>query len=234
MLTCSVEGCDRPHKAFGWCGTHYRQWRRHGAGQPTRIRVRPACSIEDCDKPHFGRGYCQMHYARWRNNGDANVVLRHIGDAPRNFWAKVRIPTDPTECWVWTGAINSSGYGSFGVNRSSIEAHRWAYQDANGPVPRGRELDHLCHTNDETCAGGISCLHRRCVNPTHLEAVRPRDNWARGRAPSVENSKKTHCKHGHEFTPANTYYRPAGGRQCRKCMYISIAKYQARLRGSAY
>ena len=25
---CSIEGCDKPHKAKGWCGTHYNQaWR---------------------------------------------------------------------------------------------------------------------------------------------------------------------------------------------------------------
>lgn len=28
----------------------------------------------------------------------------------------------------------------------------------------------------------------------------------------------THCKNGHEFTPANTYERPDGsGRTCRAC-----------------
>jgi hypothetical protein len=29
-VTCTVEGCDRPHCAKGLCGTHYARWRNHG------------------------------------------------------------------------------------------------------------------------------------------------------------------------------------------------------------
>ena len=28
--TCSVDGCDRPLKALGWCHPHYSRWRAHG------------------------------------------------------------------------------------------------------------------------------------------------------------------------------------------------------------
>lgn len=31
------------------------------------------------------------------------------------------------------------------------------------------------------------------------------------------NFGKTHCNHGHEYTPENTYWTPAGYRQCRIC-----------------
>ena len=31
------------------------------------------------------------------------------------------------------------------------------------------------------------------------------------------NAAKTHCANGHEFTPANTYVRPNGSRDCRAC-----------------
>ncbi len=27
---CSVEGCDKPHSAKGYCGKHYRKWLRYG------------------------------------------------------------------------------------------------------------------------------------------------------------------------------------------------------------
>ncbi len=27
---CVVPGCDRVHKAHGYCRTHYRRWQRHG------------------------------------------------------------------------------------------------------------------------------------------------------------------------------------------------------------
>lgn len=28
--TCSVNGCDKPHHARGWCHTHYRRWQTYG------------------------------------------------------------------------------------------------------------------------------------------------------------------------------------------------------------
>ena len=27
---CSIEGCDKPHMAGGWCKMHWTRWRRHG------------------------------------------------------------------------------------------------------------------------------------------------------------------------------------------------------------
>ena len=31
-------------------------------------------------------------------------------------------------------------------------------------------------------------------------------------------ASKTHCKHGHPFSPENTYYTPDGHRRCRTCL----------------
>jgi len=44
-----------------------------------------------------------------------------------------------------------------------------------------------------------------------------RDNVMRGSGPSALNAQKTHCVHGHEFTPENTYLDDGGWRQCRTC-----------------
>lgn len=35
--TCSIEGCDRPIVARGWCSAHYNRWHRHG--DPTAGRI---------------------------------------------------------------------------------------------------------------------------------------------------------------------------------------------------
>lgn len=57
---CSVEGCNRPRMARGWCDAHYRRWYEEGR----------TCSVGGCDSPLFGRGWCNMHYSRWRRYGD--------------------------------------------------------------------------------------------------------------------------------------------------------------------
>lgn len=35
------------------------------------------------------------------------------------------------------------------------------------------------------------------------------------------NSKKTHCKNGHEFTEINTIITPKGSQRCKKCANVS-------------
>lgn len=78
-----------------------------------------------------------------------------------------------------------------------IAAHRFAYELANGPIPDGLEIDHLCR-------------NRKCVNPAHLQAVSHRENMLR--------AAKTHCLNGHPLTGPNVYLRPDGrGRECREC-----------------
>ena len=124
-----------------------------------------------------------------------------------------RKPRDPSErffahvvrgpsCWTWDGS-KRNGYGLFNIgsncdgSRRVVSAHRFAYQLRKGPIPDGLTLDHLCR-------------NRSCVNPDHHEPVTAAENVARSAR------VRTHCKHGHEFTPENTrMYR--GARVCRTC-----------------
>lgn len=133
------------------------------------------------------------------------------------FWTKVQ-EAGAFECWPWTAAKCSSGYGNIFCDGVPKSAHRVAYELLIGEIPAGLTLDHLCHTNDPTCRGGKDCPHRACVNPWHLEPVPARVNNLRG-----GNAVKTHCKRGHEFTPENTEsYGPGEGRTCRACRLDSV------------
>lgn len=126
-------------------------------------------------------------------------------------------------CIPWTGAIAKTGYGTLG----SRYAHRLAYEQHVGPIPVGMCIDHLCHTSDESCTGGPTCRHRRCVNPEHLEVVTRGENNRRGRGWAGKASQ-THCRHGHEFTPENTYRNPRGTRQCKACRRRALRDNYAR------
>jgi hypothetical protein len=124
-----------------------------------------------------------------------------------------------TPCWIWQGGHDRNGYSW--VNRAEHRgcAHVMYYKRAHGPVPPGMELDHLCRV-------------RNCVNPDHLEVLTRAENINRGYSPPAVNKRKTHCKHGHEFTPENTYWLPSrpGQRHCRACQKRLLREYWERRR----
>lgn len=45
--TCSVDGCDRPHRSRGWCVAHYFRWRRHGDPLARRQRIDLSLTADD-------------------------------------------------------------------------------------------------------------------------------------------------------------------------------------------
>lgn len=126
-------------------------------------------------------------------------VLEHID----RFYANVVM--GPEQCHVWVGNNRGNGYGRIRFDGRVVSPHRWIYEHYKGPIPTGLQIDHLCRNT-------------LCVNPKHLEAVTQRENLLRGTNQVALQAQQTHCKHGHEFTPENTYVGPTkGDRQCRTC-----------------
>lgn len=142
---------------------------------------------------------------------------------PPRFWDKV-YPEPNTGCWLW-GAATSKGYGRYNHQRQGRWAYVVSYAELVGPVPEGLELDHLCR-------------QPACVYPEHLEPVTHLVNVARGDAWKHWKAR-THCTHGHEFTPGNTRLRKDGGRDCKECdrrrggVYSRTDKGKARARDRA-
>jgi len=129
------------------------------AGQVRRRdgRRRAECSTEGCGHPIVARGFCSRCYYAARRAGtlEAQPVARTLPPEER-FFEHVEKSDD---CWLWTGHINSMGYGSFGISveRGSILAHVASHEMFVGPIPEGMEV---CH----------KCAVPLCVRPEHLYA----------------------------------------------------------------
>jgi len=68
-------------------------------------------------------------------------------DMEARFLAKVA-GVDGNGCWLWAGATNSDGYGTFKVKGKAVLAHRYACEREHGPLGASNAL-HAC--NNPAC-----------------------------------------------------------------------------------
>lgn len=138
----------------------------------------------------------------------------------------------PNGCRIYHGRPDPR-YCSVMIEGRRTGAHRLAYEIWVGPIPPGFHVHH-------------SCGNKVCIEPTHLEAVSPRDHvlekHAETIAPAISAAiaesarlrrEQTHCVRGHEFTPENTWIRKEGFRQCRACLRERQRARRARGRAAA-
>lgn len=154
------------------------------------------CYIKECDRINHARGLCEMHYRRVLRSGvvgeskpkrESRRILK--GSNEQRFWRNIEKIKD---CLVWLGAKTTAGYGEFQINKRTVYAHRWSYENFIGIIPEGLFIDHLCK-------------NKSCVNPYHLEPVTNAENIKRG-------LEKEFCKYGHKKSISKS-----GKRVCYIC-----------------
>lgn len=103
------------------------------------------------------RGWVRGEHVQWVRGHNARKAVHYIAE-PRGH---------DTDCWTWQLSKTYNGYGLVRSGDKMVLAHRLYYQDHIGPIPDGKQLDHLCRV-------------RACVRPEHLEPVTPGENCRRG------------------------------------------------------
>lgn len=131
--TCTVEGCDRPNKARGYCQSHYMHFQRGLVPSGViRSRVRtkpPECIEEGCPEPVKAKGLCKMHYQR---------LLRHGHTFPRARTGPIRpCSLDGCDNHLYSKGLCHTHY---------IKQRRWKEfgVDADGYQEMLRRQNHVC------------------------------------------------------------------------------------------
>jgi hypothetical protein len=134
-----------------------------------------------------------------------------------------------TGCWLYDHRVMPNGYAQ--IDKHDY-AHRVSYELFRGPIPPGKELDHTCHSLDLSCQERNACIHRRCINPWHLEPVTHRVNLLRGRTFIAQEAAQNTCKNGHLF---DAVWQDGNGkvkRRCKTCKNTQVraSYYRRKLR----
>lgn len=110
---------------------------------------------------------------------------------------------------VLKAQVKDTGRLQVGLSRGSKKNMRQVHQLVAtaflGPRPEGMEV---CHIDGDHLNNAASNLRWDTQSENMLD---------RGRHGTDHNRNKTHCPHGHEYTPGNTYVDPNGWRKCRTC-----------------
>lgn len=116
-------------------------------------------------------------------------------------------------CWLYNGnkAGSNNSYGILMSNGVREFTHR-----ISAHLFLGLNLNNLKTQANHK----LECPHRNCWNPDHLYVGNQKENIADFiGSKGHRNSRKTHCKNGHEYTPENTRVTKLGsGRTFRVCI----------------
>ena len=132
---------------------------------------RGQCSAPECTEPIKCNGLCNVHNSRLYRTGSLDAKPKYH-DPEKCFEGRTQL--DENGCLIWTGNLGGAGYGRINVNGKRMKAHSYAWERANGPIPEGLMIDHMC-------------FNRACVNIEHLRLATRAQN-AENRSGAVAGS----------------------------------------------
>lgn len=155
---CSVEGCERITRCWGFCSMHFQRAYKYGDPLKRQRRAKGEsgfhCAIEGCNKPHKAQGFCDLHYQRFQQYGDP-------------LFTKINPHGQ--------GTIVPDGYKKITINGQRILEHRYVMEQHIGRKLKRTEIVH--HIDGNRINNVLSNLvithqsHHAKMSPKALNAL---------------------------------------------------------------
>ena len=132
---------------------------------PHQTAIKVAAQQARLGKMKFSDAQASADWAQKQiKNANKRTITKRKAEITGPRMQALDLNTD--ECVEWPGAMRE-GYGVKKMGNTTINAHRWVYEQSTGKkIPKGIAIDHTCR-------------NRKCVNPKHLEAVTHSENKTR-------------------------------------------------------
>lgn len=88
------------------------------------------------------------------------MVIKPAQTREKQFWNQVNQDGD---CWLWTGTVRKDGNVKIKIDGREWMAHRFAWEEINGPLDRNQIVRHTCG-------------NKHCMNPDHMFIGKYGDN----------------------------------------------------------